>query len=52
MEKEGSREMNYNSFFGFSESPFLEVLDQKFLFLTKQFELFLVHYQLNWTYQL
>ena len=42
MEKEGSREMNYNSFFGFSESPFLEVLDQKFLFLSKQFELLLV----------
>jgi type II secretory pathway predicted ATPase ExeA len=34
--------VNYNSFFSFSESPFLEVLDQRFLFLSKQFELFLV----------
>jgi len=33
--------MNYNSFFGFSESPFLEDLDQKFLFISKQFGLFL-----------
>jgi general secretion pathway protein A len=30
--------MNYDSFFGFSESPFLEDSDLKFLFLTKQRE--------------
>ncbi len=30
--------MNYNSFFGFSDSPFLDVPDLKFLFLSKQHE--------------
>ena len=30
--------MSYNSFFGFSESPFLDVPDLKFLFLGKQHE--------------
>jgi type II secretory pathway predicted ATPase ExeA/LysM repeat protein len=30
--------MNYNSFFGFSDSPFLDVPDQKFLFLSKKHE--------------
>jgi len=30
--------MSYNSFFGFSESPFLDVPDLKFLFLTRQHE--------------
>jgi len=39
--KEGSLEMNYNSFFGFSDSPFLDDLDQRFLFLSKQFEQYL-----------
>ncbi len=33
--------MNYNTFFGFSDSPFLDVLDQRFLFLSQQYELFL-----------
>lgn len=33
--------MNCNSFFGFSESPFLDELDQRFLFLSKQFDQFL-----------
>ena len=33
--------MNYNSFFGFSDSPFLDDPDQRFLFLAKQFKLFL-----------
>jgi len=33
--------MNYNSFFGFSESPFLEAPDLKFLFLGKQHEVIL-----------
>ncbi len=28
--------MNYNSFFGFSESPFLDVPDQRFLFVSGQ----------------
>jgi general secretion pathway protein A len=32
------RQMNYDSFFGFSESPFLDVSDPKFLFLTRQHE--------------
>jgi type II secretory pathway predicted ATPase ExeA len=30
--------MNYDSFFGFSESPFLDVPDLKFLFLTRKHE--------------
>jgi type II secretory pathway predicted ATPase ExeA len=33
--------MNYNTFFGFSDSPFLDVPDQRFLFLSQQYELFL-----------
>jgi len=33
--------MNYNSFFGFSDSPFQDDLDQRFLFLSKQFKEFL-----------
>lgn len=33
--------MNYNSFFGFSDSPFLDDLDLRFLFLSKQNELFM-----------
>jgi type II secretory pathway predicted ATPase ExeA len=32
------RQMNYDSFFGFSESPFLDIPDLKFLFLTRQHE--------------
>ncbi|MFZ2087993.1 MAG: AAA family ATPase [Desulfobaccales bacterium] len=30
--------MTYNSFFGFSESPFLDVPDQRFLFVSRQHE--------------
>jgi type II secretory pathway predicted ATPase ExeA len=41
LQKEEAGEMNYNSFFGFSDSPFLEELDQRFLFISKQFEQFL-----------
>jgi type II secretory pathway predicted ATPase ExeA len=33
--------MNYNNFFGFSDSPFVDVPDQRFLFLSQQYELFL-----------
>jgi general secretion pathway protein A len=33
--------MSYNEFFGFSDSPFLDVPDLKFLFLTNQHELVL-----------
>lgn len=33
--------MSYNEFFGFSDSPFLDVPDLKFLFLTKQHEVLL-----------
>lgn len=33
--------MNYNSFFGFSDLPFQDDLDQRFLFLSKQFKEFL-----------
>jgi general secretion pathway protein A len=35
------RNMNYNTFFGFSDSPFLDVPDPKFLYLTKDHEVLL-----------
>jgi general secretion pathway protein A len=38
MAKHGKAPMNYNSFFGFSDSPFLDVPDLRFLFLSKQHE--------------
>jgi type II secretory pathway predicted ATPase ExeA len=36
LENRERRNMNYNTFFGFSDSPFLDVPDLRFLFLTKE----------------
>jgi type II secretory pathway predicted ATPase ExeA len=38
MAEHGKAPMNYNDFFGFSDSPFLDVPDLRFLFLPKQHE--------------